>query len=140
MGNSNYKENPLSQKGKGKYVSKNKSFKNQNRNKINKINIIDDNSINKKEIKLDVIIETLIRIFFFEKKIEELCNNEDNKNNDSKCVIASKYLIEKYKEIFQFESLKKQFDKNEIILKYINIYSIKNNEEDIPKEGFIKNN
>ena len=91
-----------------------------NINNINNINDINDNSIYNNEIKLDVVIETLFRIFLFEKRIKELCNNEDNKNNDSSCIITSKNLISKYKEIFEFEHLKKYFNNNEIILKHIN--------------------
>ena len=91
-----------------------------NINNINNINDINDNSIYNNEIKLDVVIETLLRIFLFEKRIKELCNNEDNKNNDSSCIITSKNLISKYKEIFQFDHLKKYINNNEIILKHIN--------------------
>ena len=126
MGNSQ-KGNHPNRKGKGIFQSKNISLANKNiDNRINNSNIINDNSINNHENKLDVVIETLIRIFLFENKIKELCNYEYNKNNDSSCVIVSKYLIEKYKEIFQFKSLIKQFD-NETILNYINILSIEEN-------------
>ena len=126
MGNSQ-KGNHPNRKGKGIYQRNNISLVNKHiDNRINNSNIINDNSINNHENKLDVVIETLIRIFLFENKIKELCNYEYNKNNDSSCVIVSKYLIEKYKEIFQFKSLIKQFD-NETILNYINILSIEEN-------------
>jgi len=139
-----YKDNPPIQKGEGNYLKNNISLGNKNNgNSIKKINIIKDNSINNKEIELDVILETLIRIFLFEKKIKELCNKEDNKNNESNCVIVSKILIDKYKEIFQFSHLKNLFDNNEIILKHINnivsIEDIKNLvKEDIKKEKIKK--
>ena len=127
MGNSQ-KGNHPNRKGKGIYQSNNISLANKHiDNRINNRIISNDNSNNNHENKLDVVIETLIRIFLFENKIKELCNYEYIKNNDSNCVIVSKYLIEKYKEIFQFQSLIKQFD-NETILNYINIIlSIKDN-------------
>ena len=107
MGNSG---NHPNRKGKGIYKRNNISLVNENiDNRINNSNINNDNSINNHEKKLDVVIETLIRIFHFENKIKELCNYEYNKNNDSNCLIVSKYLIEKYKEIFQFKRLIKQF-------------------------------
>jgi hypothetical protein len=56
-------------------------------------------------------------------------------NNDVECVIVSKILIEKYKQIFQFESLKRQLDKNEIILRHINnIKSFKDKKQENPEE------
>jgi hypothetical protein len=126
MGNSNYQKNPLNRKGIGMKHSKNISLANSN--------IINDNSINNLEIKLHVVIETLIRIFRFESKIKELSNYEYVKNNESNCVIVSKYIIEKYKEIFQFKRLIEQFD-NETILKYINIIlSIEDNKKKDGKE------
>ena len=104
-------------------------------------NIINDNSINNNGIRLDVVIETLIRIFRFEKNIKELNNNENNSNNDSRCVIASKKLIDKYKEIFDFEKLKIPFDKNDNILKHINkLLSIKNKVNKDEENEIIKKN
>ena len=104
-------------------------------------NIINDNSINNNGIRLDVVIETLIRIFRFEKNIKELNNNENNNNNDSRCVIASKKLIDKYKEIFDFEKLKIPFDKNDKILKHINqLLSIKNTVNKDEENEIIKKN
>ena len=119
------------------FIEYNFDLDNNNKNKIfnidNKVNIIDN------EIKLDVVIETLIRIFGIEKKIKELCNNKDNKNNDCRCVITSKNLINKYKEIFQFDYLKKLFDENEIILKHItNILSFEEIKNHYSKEEQIK--
>ena len=112
------------QKGNGKRNEKNQNNnislanKNINNNK-KKNNISKDNSINNNEIKLNVIIETLIRIYHFENKIKDLCKKEDNKTNNSTCVIASRNLIERYKEIFQLKSLINQFN-NPTTLKYIN--------------------
>ena len=104
-------------------------------------NIINDNSINNNGIRLDVVIETLIRIFCFEKNFKELNNNENNNNNDSRCVIASKKLIDKYKEIFDFEKLKIPFDKNDKILKHINqLLSIKNTVNKDEENEIIKKN
>ena len=102
-----------------------------NNNGKQKSDIKKDNSINNNGVKLDVIIETLIRIYRFENKIKELCNKEDNKINDARCVIASRNLIERYKEIFQLKSLINQFN-NPTTLKYINyLISI----EDITNEN-----
>jgi len=97
------------------------------------------NSFNNNEIKLDVVLETLIRIDLFEKKIKELCSKEDNKTNNPNGIIAPRYLIEKYKEIFQFKSLINQFN-SPIIVKYINnltsIEDIKcENKNEINKRG-----
>ena len=110
-------------------ITNDNSINNNNNNKKNNIN--NDYSTNNKEIKLDVVIETLIRIYRFEIKIKELCNKEDNKINDPGCVIASRNLIEKYKEYFQLKSLINQFN-NPITLKYINDLM---NIEDITNEN-----
>ena len=134
MGNSHSdkKNSPLSQRKKETKNSKNMSMtKQRNVNEENKGNNINNNSNNNDEIKLFLVIETLIRISRFEKKIKDLCLNEDNENNYDRCIIVSKKLIDKYKEIFNFKSFKDKFDNNEIILKFINeLLSIEDNKED----------
>ena len=106
--------------------------------------VINDNSINNNEITQDIVVETLIRIFLFEKKINELCNYKINKDNDAGCIIASKNLIEKYKDIFDFKSLKIKFNNDPNILEFINniIYNDDNKKEDskelIKKENLSK--
>jgi len=132
--------NTQSGNGNENHQNNNISLENKNINNNKKMNNISiDNSFNNNEIKLDVVIETLIRIYCFENKIKELCKKEDNKTNDSGCVIASRNLIEKYKEIFQLKSLINQFN-NPTILKYINnLISIEEtshmNQNEINKKG-----
>ena len=130
MGGNNSKpqKNVPKKMEKGKKKGTNISLIDQNAENGNKgKNTINDSSDNINEITVDVVIETLIRIYHFENTIKELCNNEENKNNDSRCVIASKNLIDNYKNHFQLEILKKQFN-NQTILKHINnLFSNKDN-------------
>ena len=123
--NSNSQENPQNKKGKRKGNNPNnqKSIPIPNiDNGNNKTNIINDNSNNDNdnEIQLYVVIETLIRIFIFEKKIKDLSNSKDKKNYDTQSLITPKELIDKYKNIFHFKSLITPFNNNKIILEKIN--------------------
>jgi hypothetical protein len=144
MRNSNNSSKNSHSKKRGKENNQSQSTSLGKRNNINeeqKGKNINDNTINNDEKKLLLVIETLIRIFRFEKKIRDLCNNDDNKNNDPRCVIVSKFLIEKYKEIFQFKSLKNNFDNNPKILEYINkLLSIEDNIKEDQKEITKKKN
>ena len=110
MGNSQSKESSYQKENgnQGKNISLANKHIDNGKNKGNNTN--NKNSSNYKKISLDIVIETLIRMFRFEQKIDLLCKNEDNKNNDERCVIVSKNLINNYKKIFEFPE----------VLKYIN--------------------